>query len=171
MDPTLSMGSSTTSSSNPEDYRVPYFMKLSDDIATVEWSYAQVQPSSGEVLTVDRIETHKTGYTDVIWAVSRRILADFSDMTDSDTMYLYRIHTDTKTGSSFTRDGQLSQIVAIKMKLIESSKTYVSNLYFDPILDVLGITYYSRNSTNNDFRITRIEGLESKMSFDSAGSI
>jgi len=80
-------------------------MKLNDDISTVTWSYAQVEATKH---VVDQIEAHYTAYTDVLWAVARRTNPTFTDMESEDFMYLYRIHTDTKTSSSFTRDGQQS---------------------------------------------------------------
>lgn len=158
---------------NPEEYRSPYFMKVSDDISTVTWSYAeQFDTQYNHVKTVDQIEAHYTGYTDVLWAISRRIKPSFDDLDWGDYMTLYRIHTDTMPASgSFTRDGQQSQVAGIKMEVSESFKGFVSNLYFDPSTNDLGITYYSKNSTNNDFRTTRFIGLEDNLYFASNGSL
>ena len=65
---------SANSASNPENHRTPYFMKLSDDISTVTWSYKEKKDTTQSFIkTVDHIEAHYTGYTDVLWAISRKV--------------------------------------------------------------------------------------------------
>jgi len=83
-------------------------MKLSDDISTVTWSYTEIKATTEDyVKTVDHMEAHYTAFTDVIWAISRKVNYDFSSLELGLYMTLYRIHTDTMPASgSFTRDGQ-----------------------------------------------------------------
>ena len=58
--------------------------------------------------------------------------------------------------------------MAMKLKFDGNDKRYVSNLYFDPKNDELGISYYNKNTTNNDFRTTTIKGLENNLRFNSS---
>jgi hypothetical protein len=85
-DSSLYVGGSYTEASNnalsPKDnYRTPFFMKLSDDISTVTWSYTEIKATTEDyVKTVDHMEAHYTAFTDVIWAISRKVNYDFSSL-------------------------------------------------------------------------------------------